>query len=67
MPQIDGRPDTACAGRGAETAGATTRKWIFTEQHQKESMKAAGLNSAMDAFRPTADYRTPRMEPLTLF
>src|SRR5712671_3302491 len=31
------------------------KNWLELE-HQKESMKAAGLNSAMDAFRPTADY-----------
>ena len=29
--------------------------WLELE-HQKESTKAAGLNSAMDAFRPTANY-----------
>jgi hypothetical protein len=31
------------------------KNWLELE-HQKEAMKAAGLNSAMDVFRPTADY-----------
>ena len=31
------------------------KNWLELE-HQKESTKAAGLNNAMDAFRPTANY-----------
>jgi hypothetical protein len=31
------------------------KNWLELE-HQKKSMKAAELNSAMDAFRPTANY-----------
>jgi hypothetical protein len=31
------------------------KNWLELE-HQKEALKAAGLNSAMDAFRPTASY-----------
>src|SRR6266436_10403423 len=31
------------------------KTWLELEK-QKETAKAAGLNSAMDAFRPTADY-----------
>ncbi len=32
------------------------KNWLELERQQKEALKAAGLNSAMDAFHPTANY-----------